>query len=483
MFAQKIAKPPTKTADSRARPHSILTAHRQSAIGNQAMLRLVTQRARNLAENVPHNHNEQEADPKSSTVREAPRGVAWDFSKIPVFPPDQPDQPQPPFALPRPSLQSIIQPKLTIGQVNDPLEHEADRIADQVMRMPISDLSLRAAPLKLSRKCAACEGEERAQQVRTKLAEPSQPAISEAPPLVHEILRSSGQPLDPTTRAFFEPRFGHDLSGVRIHTGPQAERSARAVNSFAYTVGRSIVFATERYAPSTYDGARLLAHELTHVMQQRGTDPAAPSAESNSPTVQLQRQDDGNDQAAARQDQTTSMAFLPAPVIPGQPGPPSPAPPPADAFICGRALHYPVLNLVFGHSYVNAPPYVYGIVAPLCTPTDGGSDSLLLGGTAAQKRDNSCDPGGATPECTPCRPKEGRDVKKCLRDAFDGYNSPTMHKALGPNSNTLVGTLARACCAGRWDNQPFEDRTYPGWGDQPAPSRPATCPPGPPDCS
>jgi Domain of unknown function (DUF4157) len=487
MFAPKIAKPQTKTAadlNSLTRPRSTLTAQRHSpveqalllqrTIGNQATMRLLSQRVRNLTENEPRRRNEQERDLASVTAREATPGVSWDFSRIPLFPPDRRNQPQAPSAFPRSSLQNIIQPKLTIGQVNDPLEHEADRIADQVMRMPISDLSLRAAPLKLSRKCAACEGEERAEQLRSKLAGPSERAASEAPPIVHGVLRSPGRPLDPTTRAFFEPRFGHDLSGVRIHTGPQAARSAQAVNSFAYTVGRNIVFAAERYTPSTYDGARLLAHELTHVMQQQGADPAAASAESNSPAVQLQRQDDGTDQVAAGDDQTNGMAFVPAPVFPGAP---------ADAFICGRSLHYPVLNLVVGHSYIKAPPDNYGIVAPLCTPTDGGSDNLLLG-TAAQKRDNSCDPGSDTPECIACRPKRGvTDVKKCLRNAFDGYNSPTMHKALGPNSNTLAGTLARACCADVTSNAPFSSRSYPGWGDPPAPARPATCPPGPPDCT
>ena len=90
------------------------------------------------------------------------------------------------------------------------------------------------------------------------------------PPVVHEVLRFPGQPIDPATRAFMEPRFQHDFSGVRIHTDGQAARSASAINAHAYTVGRSIVFGAEQYAPKTAAGRRLLSHELTHVVQQGG---------------------------------------------------------------------------------------------------------------------------------------------------------------------------------------------------------------------
>lgn len=90
----------------------------------------------------------------------------------------------------------------------------------------------------------------------------------QVPPIVHEVLRSPGQPLDSATRAFMEPRFGHDFSRVRIHTDAKAVESARAVNALAYTVGRDIVFGLGRYVPGATVGKRLLAHELTHVVQQ-----------------------------------------------------------------------------------------------------------------------------------------------------------------------------------------------------------------------
>ena len=88
------------------------------------------------------------------------------------------------------------------------------------------------------------------------------------PPIVHEVLRSPGQPLDVATRAFMEPRFGHDFSGVRVHTDAKAAESARAVNALAYTVGRNVVFGAGQYLPQTNAGQRLLAHELTHTVQQ-----------------------------------------------------------------------------------------------------------------------------------------------------------------------------------------------------------------------
>jgi len=93
-------------------------------------------------------------------------------------------------------------------------------------------------------------------------------APAEVPPLVHEVLRASGVPLDAAVRARFEPRFGHDFSRVRVHMDERAAASARAVQANAYTVGRNIVFARGAYAPGTPDGQRLLAHELAHVVQQ-----------------------------------------------------------------------------------------------------------------------------------------------------------------------------------------------------------------------
>ncbi len=99
----------------------------------------------------------------------------------------------------------------------------------------------------------------------------SRAAPANVPPAVHAVLRSPGQPLDASTRAFMEPRFGRDFGSVRVHASGEAADSARAVNALAYTVGRDIVFGAGQFAPATHQGQKLLAHELTHVVQQRGT--------------------------------------------------------------------------------------------------------------------------------------------------------------------------------------------------------------------
>jgi Domain of unknown function (DUF4157) len=91
-----------------------------------------------------------------------------------------------------------------------------------------------------------------------------------APPEVHDVLGSAGSPLDAGARALMEPRFGKDFSGVRVHTDARAAASANAVRARAYTVGSHIAFAAGAYSPATPLGQRLLAHELTHTIQQQG---------------------------------------------------------------------------------------------------------------------------------------------------------------------------------------------------------------------
>jgi len=98
----------------------------------------------------------------------------------------------------------------------------------------------------------------------------------EVPEIVHDVLGSPGQPLDAATRSFFEPRFGHDFSGVRVHTDARAAESARTVNALAYTVGRDVVFGSGQYAPGAAAGRRLLGHELAHAVQQSESQIAAP---------------------------------------------------------------------------------------------------------------------------------------------------------------------------------------------------------------
>ena len=113
--------------------------------------------------------------------------------------------------------------------------------------------------------CAECQKKRLYLQRRAV----NQAGPTTAPPIVHDVLRSPGRPLDPSTRTYMEPRFSHDFSRVRVHTDAKASDSARAVNALAYTVGRDVVFGAGQYSPQTQRGRKLLGHELTHVMQQR----------------------------------------------------------------------------------------------------------------------------------------------------------------------------------------------------------------------
>src|ERR1051326_7604603 len=156
-----------------------------------------------------------------------------------------------------------LQRNLAIGAVDDPLEREADRVAEHVMRMPDSLSVSRAGPRRISRKCAACEEEEKG-KLQKKSA--GKAATQTAPPTVHEGLR----PLEAGTRAFFEPRFGYDFSGVRVHADTRARQSARSVDAQAYAVGNDIVFGAGAPPAGTRAGRVLMAHELIHVVQQDG---------------------------------------------------------------------------------------------------------------------------------------------------------------------------------------------------------------------
>jgi hypothetical protein len=160
----------------------------------------------------------------------------------------------------------VLQSKLAIGSVDDPLEREADAAADRVMGTPGGAISLSAGASQISRQCAACDDEE-AKKLQAKSHGAARPP-AEAPPIVRQVLREPGQPLDAKTRAFFEPRFECDFSQVRVHTDARAADSARLVNAQAYAVGRHISFAAGRFAPGSGQGTRLLAHELAHVVQQ-----------------------------------------------------------------------------------------------------------------------------------------------------------------------------------------------------------------------
>jgi hypothetical protein len=150
-------------------------------------------------------------------------------------------------------LGKTLQTKLCVNEPGDMYEQEADRVADQVMSTPAHP-AVSGAPPRIQRFSGQANGQTDA-----------------APPSVGQTLASSGRPLEPALRQEMEQRFGHDFSRVRVHSDATAERSAQDVNAHAYTVGHHIVFGSGSFAPGTHDGRRLIAHELTHVVQQNGS--------------------------------------------------------------------------------------------------------------------------------------------------------------------------------------------------------------------
>jgi hypothetical protein len=231
----------------------------------------------------------------------------------------------------------FLQTKLRVNEPGDVSEQEADRVADEVMRMPEPPISRareweqawqgEGEATTLQRTCAACasgeglcpqcaeeeevmqrkplraqitpliqrqameEPDEEDETFQTKKAPAGSRSIEgeeSVPPIVHEVLRSPGQPLDAAPRAFFEPRFGADFSQVRVNTDAKAARSAESVGALAYTVGRHIVFGEDTFKPWIPSGKALLAHELVHVVQQGAQE--APGRELLSGTAETRSQ-------------------------------------------------------------------------------------------------------------------------------------------------------------------------------------------------
>ena len=187
-----------------------------------------------------------------------------------------------------------IQPKLTVNNPGDKYEQEADSMAEQIMKGPV-----------VQRKCAACEEDEKLQRKEEKQEEETvQLKSADSFPLqrkcaeceeqektlqrkengntkadglssVENVLKKSGQPLDSDTRNFMEGRFGYDFSHVQLHNNSEANQSSAAINAKAYTHQNHIVFGSGQYQPGSDSGKKLLAHELTHVVQQSAANNAS----------------------------------------------------------------------------------------------------------------------------------------------------------------------------------------------------------------
>jgi hypothetical protein len=195
-----------------------------------------------------------------------------------------------------PASRSTVAPRslsggLRIGEPHGASEQEADRVANEVMAGGAVHRHWSLASLgggtSLQRRCSCggagassgeCEECKAKKSLQRKASGMVGPAV--APRIVHDVLNSPGRPLDRATRSFFEPRFGRDLSNVRVHADDKASESARSVSAHAYTVNQHVIFGTGRYQPATRAGRRLLAHELAHTIQQGGV-ASAPVSDGN----------------------------------------------------------------------------------------------------------------------------------------------------------------------------------------------------------
>jgi len=170
---------------------------------------------------------------------------------------------------------AFFQPKLSVNQPGDIYEQEADAMADRVMGVESTAKGgsfFTPSIINAQRKCSHCEEEEKMQRKESSNNEQQVTGNNEA---YISSLNGKGSPLSQSERNFFEPRMGYDFSNVRIHTGSDAEKSAGNINALAYTHGNNIVFNTNQYQPGTDSGKRLLAHELTHTIQQRDNNTVA----------------------------------------------------------------------------------------------------------------------------------------------------------------------------------------------------------------
>ncbi len=172
-------------------------------------------------------------------------------------------------SIPVPAASPPIQRKQVISSPGGPDEHEADDLAEAVLAMPDHTAKGSAQPM-LQRKCTGCENEEK-EPIKTKQAPSASKGTALDPGPAVSAARHGGTPLPGEVRSYFEPRFGHDFSEVRVHVGPDPAAGAQAVQARAYTIGNEIVFGAGEFAPATSEGKRLLAHELAHTVQQAGT--------------------------------------------------------------------------------------------------------------------------------------------------------------------------------------------------------------------
>jgi hypothetical protein len=189
-----------------------------------------------------------------------------------------------------------LQTKLRVSRPGDPSEEEADRVAAEVSSAgPLPDIARKCA-CSGPEPCPACQGNQEMPAPRRALSSPT------AGPLSATTLPrlGPGRPLDDGPRSFMESRFGRDFREVRIHTDSVAAEATRALQALAFTVATDVVFGAGAYAPDSGSGRQLLAHELTHVVQQGQAAPVAGCPHQGLREAPAPRRDVPRDHARAR---------------------------------------------------------------------------------------------------------------------------------------------------------------------------------------
>lgn len=357
----------------------------------------------------------------------------------------------------------------------------------------------------VSSECEGCSHKKLSLQRSTQESEGPR-RVNRVPAIVNKVLRSSGQPLESETRAFMEPRFGHDFGRVRVHKDSHAAESARAVHALAYTVGRDVIFADGQYAPNSTAGRKLLAHELAHVVQQgEAAQPASRDLSITDPSESSEQEADAISHQINHHAQVFTNVQM-APAIARQEDAGAPEAPPDDSGMqmecvkglggcassrpgglpspeeierynaeCRRETGYtgPDVTPTDEQCRTSGPPPVTPSTVFICSKSLersplGTHAFFRVGGSGSGQPTYSLEPEDRGSDCW-----QGRTVRdfpadfnavgecertsialSCLEAQFAAY--PIGHYCTwGPNSNTFVGHVARTC--GMTDPDP------PGW--------------------
>ncbi|MDR4518604.1 MAG: DUF4157 domain-containing protein [Nitrosomonas sp.] len=351
------------------------------------------------------------------------------------------------------------QAALKIGPQNDRFEQEADRIANQVVSGGHGAGAVRhiEGVSGAQRMCEDCGEELQRKPINNVSSGGASGEVSNASPKM-----GSGQKLSVSQRSFFESRMGYGFENVRIHTDEQAARSAEAINSRAYTLGRDIVFNAGEYQPGTRDSDRLLAHELVHVIQQRAAITALP--ENRAQLKQLST--DGMIQRFSSSSSSDSSGSS------DENDEDNTAPSTGTGSACKvdvRATHIggvlsglPIWHLFIVYTDSAGTEFYYrGGPGGSCPGVDAGEYGTIIG-THGRYVAGTVDWDTSAPSVTVLSGASACGKDSCFASELsriDGTCTP--YAPTGPNSNTVVSTLLSNCSVPR--SKPVA--IAPGWGD------------------